>query len=600
MANRWWEMTAYGVVAVSGLPLIYAAFRGLVCEHRITSALLITIAMAACIIIGEVFAAGEIAFIMALGELLEERTVQRARRGIMSLASLMPGTARCIRGDSAELIATESVRPGDLIRVLPGENIPADGIIESGFSSVNQASITGESLPVDKGVGDKVYTGTLNGYGSLDVRATCPGTDTTLQQLVRLVNEAEAHPSPFERTVDKWAGILVPAALILAILVYLFTGDIERGVTILVVFCPCALALATPTCIVAAIGQATQKGVLIKSGEALERLARVGCFAFDKTGTLTRGELKVSEVLPLRPGVDATQLLTLAAGVEARSEHPIAKAIVQHAREKGLRYAEATDFRMIPGMGAEGTLHGVAVSCGRYCPEQLTEHEQLAVETALSPLRRAGHATLVVLQDGALVGVISLSDSLRPETPAAIQALQTANARVAMLTGDHAQCAAAIAGEAGIREWHADLLPADKLAVIAEIEQNGTPVCMVGDGVNDAPALHRASIGISMGGMAGNIAHHAADISLMSSDLSRIPYLYRLAKATLSTIKFNISMALLINAAAIVLSIYGLLGPVSGALVHNAGSVLVVLHAALLYERRFDVNHHHPTTSPTA
>lgn len=574
------EAFAYGSVVLSGLPLLYAALSRLLGERRITSALLISIAMAACLIIGESFAAGEVAFIMALGEKLEDATVAKARKGLTALVSLLPRTARRVTAEGVREIPADTVQPGDVLRVLPGESIPADGVITVGSSAVNQATITGESLPVEKQAGDAVYAGTLNEHGSLDIRATRAAKDTTLQQLIRLVQEADTRKAPLQRTVDKWAAYLVPLALLLALAVYVFTHNLERAVTVLVVFCPCALALATPTSIVAAIGQATRRGVLIKSGEALERMARVTCFALDKTGTLTCGTLSVSDILPLSAEADAAQLLTYAAAVESRSEHPLAKAVLAHARQQGFTLPEVSDFRMIPGVGAEATVGGKRIFCGKPAAGEAAE--------ALQALRQRGKATLVVRKEGRVLGVMALTDTLRPSARSMVRRLQQNRCRLVLLTGDNALAARALADRAGIQDVRAELLPAEKLAAIAASETEGSPVCMIGDGVNDAPALKQAYIGIAMGGMGSAMARDAADIVLMTDDLSSIPYIKRLANATLRTIRFNLTLSMLINTVAIALSAMGLLGPVSGALVHNAGSVLVVLNAALLYERRYD------------
>ena len=578
------ELAAYGAVAISGLPLVYAALSRLCAGGRITSALLISIAMAACIGIGESFAAGEVAFIMALGEKLEDATVKKARKGLSKLVGLLPRTARRVTANSTEEVAAEAVQAGDLLRVLPGEIIPADGEVTEGVSAVNQAAITGESLPMEKKAGDAVFAGTINEEGCLDIRATRAAQETTLQQVIRLVQEADARKAPLQRTVDVWAAWLVPVALLLAVAAYLLTGSLERAVTVLVVFCPCALALATPTSVVAAIGQATRHGVLIKSGEALERMARVSCFALDKTGTLTCGKLTVSDIVSLAEGWDAARLLTVAAAVERRSEHPLAKAVCTHATQAGIAQTAlpaVSDFRMVTGVGAEGTVEGHRVFCGR------ADTDAPETEAALLPLRQSGKAVLAVKQDERVVGLLALTDELRPTARDMVKRLRAQGCHLMLLTGDHALAARPMSEQAGIEEVHAALLPAEKLAVIAEREAAGTPVCMLGDGINDAPALKQAYIGIAMGGMGSEMARDAADITLMNDDLGCVPYIKRLAVATLHTIRFNLTLSLLINAVAITLSVLGLLGPVSGALVHNAGSVLVVLNAALLYERNF-------------
>lgn len=576
------EQAAYGAIVVSGAALVWAALRGLWVERRITSALLITIAMVACIIIGEVFAAGEVAFIMALGEKLEDCTVERARRGIHALARLMPNRALLVRGEQVEEIGVDEVRTGDVLRVRPGELIPADAEVVAGFSTVDESTMTGESMPVDKNEGDTVYAGTMNGYGSMDICATRFGADSTLKQLIHLVQEADKRKAPLQRVVDKWASWLVPIALALAILAYVYTGDLERAVTVLVVFCPCALALATPTSVVAAIGQATRYGVLIKSGEALERIARVRCFAFDKTGTLTQGVLTVSDVYAVAEGISADSVLEWAAAVESRSEHPIGRAIVANAKKRGLSISDVEQFNIIPGVGAEGIVEGIRVFCGKTTGTLLPSH----VNETLSALRSAGKVVVVVCRDENIVGVVALTDTPRAEASKMVQSMLQSGMQVAMLTGDHLQAATHLGHRIGIADVHAGLLPADKSRIISEIEAAGNPVCMVGDGVNDAPALRQAYAGIAMGGMGSDIARDAADITLLSSDLANVPYVQRLAQSTLRTIKFNITLSMLINVVAIALSVAGLMGPVVGALVHNAGSVLVVLNAALLYERK--------------
>lgn len=572
---------AYVAVLISGIPLVYIALRRLFTERSISSALLISIAMVACIMIGESFAAGEVAFIMALGEKLEDITVARARKGVAALVNLLPRIARQLIGSEVHEIPAESVAAGDVLRVLPGEVIPADGDIIDGASSVNQSAMTGESLPVDKKVGDSVFAGTINGHGCIDICATRPAKDTTLQHLIRLVREADARKAPLQRTVDRWASWLVPIALLLAVMAYFLTGNLERAVTVLVVFCPCALALATPTSVIAAIGQATRYGVLIKSGEALERMARVSCLATDKTGTLTFGKLMVSDIIPLSSQMSEHQLLAFAAAVECRSEHPIAKAIVNRALQLNLRIPQAIDFRMIPGVGVEGVVEGRPIFCGKVTAEDV------ASAPGLQSLQLNGKATLSVKCGTEILGVIALTDRLRPGAETMVQQLQNNHCRVILLTGDHAAAAEHVARQVSIHEVHASLLPADKLRIISAEESSGGRVCMLGDGVNDAPALRQAYIGIAMGGMGSEIARDAADITLMTDDLTCVPYIKRLADATLNTIRFNLTVSMLINIVAITLSVMGVLGPVSGALVHNAGSVLVVLNAALLYERKF-------------
>ena len=582
---------AWGTVLISGSPLVYFALNRLIFQRSITSALLISLAMAASIAIGELFAAGEVAFIMAIGSILEDKTAERAKRGIKQLISLAPQQGRRLVGQGRslreELVPSSLLRQDDIIRVLPGESIPVDGVILSGNTSVDQSIMTGESLPVDKNPGDSVFSGTINRFGAIDLRAVKVGEDSSLQKLIRMMREAEKNKAPMQRLVDAWAARLVPAALIIAVIAYFATGDVIRAVTVLVVFCPCALALATPTSIMAAIGQAAKHGVLIKSGEALENMGRADCIAFDKTGTLTHGRLAVSEVAAFAPEWTETELLRLAASAEARSEHPLGKAVVEHALARGLSLHEAQAFQMIPGKGIAAQVDGKCVLCGSNA--HLRENgvvADAAAERALENSLAQGQAALLVACDGQCVGLTALSDTLRPAAQNMVRELREINTDAILLTGDHAHTAGHFAALAGIDDVRAELMPAGKVDCIRELQAQGRRVCMIGDGVNDAPALKAADVSVAMGGMGSDIAIEAADIALMSDDIAKIPYLKKLSNATIATIKFNISLAMALNFLAIALSVIGALTPITGALAHNAGSVLVVLNAARLYDRK--------------
>lgn len=583
---------AWATVIICGYPLLYVAIIHLFEEKAISSAFLIALAMIAASMIGEVFAAAEVGFIMAIGEILEEKTVNRAKKGLAHLISLTPETGRRITGDGEQIIATEHIRLGDILRVLPGEAIPVDGEIVSGNTSVDQSIITGESLPLDKTPGDEVFCGTINRFGSIDIRATKVGEDSSLQKLIDLVRQAENNQAPMQRIVDRWASWLVPAALAIAVATYLVTGDIVRAVTVLVVFCPCALVLATPTSIMAAIGQATKHGVIIKSGAALEEMGKVDTIAFDKTGTLTRGVLVVSDVLTFDEALSEQALISLAAAAESRSEHPLGKAVTAYAKEHGIAMAEPYDFSMIPGKGVAAVVDGRALRLGN--DAFISDHGiniDARSQEALARLRRQGKATILIAADNALVGVVALSDSLRPTADAMVSAIKRAGTRAMLLTGDHAQAANYFAKQIGIDAVHSELLPAQKVERINALRQQGHTVCMIGDGVNDAPALKAANVGVAMGGMGSDIAVGAADIALIGDDLSKIPYLKRLSNATVRLIKINITLSsMAINFLAIILSVLGLMGPIVGALVHNVGAVLVVLNAALLYDRDYSVD----------
>lgn len=579
---------AWGAVVISGVPLLYLALRRLFLQGHMSSALLICIAMIASIAIGELFAAGEVAFIMAIGAILEERTVERAKKGIKSLISLAPRQARRIVEGGEEIVTLENIRPGDRLRVLPGETIAVDGTIVSGSTSIDQSVMTGEFLPVDKRVGDAVFSGTLNQFGTVEVETVRVGEDSSLQKLIKMVQEAEASKAPMQRVVDRWAAWLVPIALFIAVAAYAATGDVIRAVTVLVVFCPCALALATPTSIMAAIGQATKHGVIIKSGQALESMGKVKTVAFDKTGTLTFGSLQVSDVIPFWPGWTAEALLKLASAVESFSEHPLGKAVVAHAKEKQLAPMVVDDFRMEPGKGLSAKVDGKDVLCGnRAWLEEGAVSIDGNVLAVLDALSGQGKATILVAFAGECIGVVALSDVLRQSAGCMVNELKAMGADVVLLTGDHSRAADYFASRAGIVAVSSGLLPAQKVERIKALQAQGRVVCMVGDGVNDAPALKTADVGVAMGSMGSDVALDAADIALMGDDIAKIPYLKRLSSSTLNTIKFNISLSMLINFVAVGMSVLGLLTPVSGALVHNAGSVLVVMNAAFLYDRKF-------------
>ena len=583
---------AWVTVVISGLPLLHLAIKRLIYNRgisKISSALLITIAMIASIAIGDLFAAGEIAFIMALGEILEDLTTDRAKKGLKKLVSLTPTQGRRIKDGKEQMIPADEISKDDILRVLPGETIAVDGVILSGETSVDQSVMTGESLPVDKTVGDEVFCGTINCFGAVDIKATKVGQDSSLQKLIRMVKEAEDKKAPMARIADKCASWLVPVALLIAIIAGFVTRDIVRAVTVLVVFCPCALVLATPTAIMAAIGQATKHGVIIKSGEALEKMGRVDTIAFDKTGTLTYGTLEVSDVIPFESDINCDELLSVAASAESKSEHPLGQAIVDFAKKKELTVSESKEFKMSAGKGVEVQIDGKNVLCGneRFLSGFGVEIVE-EIYSQLEKLRLEGKASVLVAEGGKCIGVIALSDKLRPETADAVARLNVMKTDTVLLTGDNKLTAKYFAAKAGITEVFAELLPEQKVESINKLQSENRNVCMIGDGVNDAPALKTASVGVAMGSMGSDIAVEAADIALMRDDISKIPYLKRLSNATVKTIKLSISLSMIINLLAVILSVLGVLNPTTGALVHNAGSCFVVLIAALLYDRKFE------------
>ena len=575
---------AWVAILLCGVPILLEALHGLITAFDIKADVLVSIALVASVIIGEDFAAGEVAFIMQLGALLEELTVARARAGIEKLVKLTPRTARVLHDGQADILPAEQVRVGDLVRVLPGETIPVDGVIVSGQTSVNQAIMTGESMPVDKSAGDSVASGTVNQFGSIDLRAGKVGEDSSIQRMIRLVQTADAGKAKIVGLADRWATWIVVIALSAAVLTWLFTGQIIRAVTILVVFCPCALVLATPTAIMAAIGNATHHGFLVREGDALERLAAVRRVAFDKTGTLTLGAPRVAAVYTLCPELDEAALFTLVAAAEQLSEHPLGKAIVTSWRENGAGLLPAADqFQMLPGRGVQAVVEGRTILAGNRAmlAEQGIPLPQAAARAADASLEE-GCTVIYIACDNRAVGLLALSDTVRPEAHAALAEVQALGVEPVLLTGDNEKAARHLARQLGINSWHAGCLPQDKLRYMDDSLAEGQPVAMIGDGINDAPALKRAQVGIAMGGIGSDIAVEAADIALINDDLRELPHLVALSRWMMFVIRCNLTFSMALNFLAITLAITGLLNPVVGALVHNAGSVFVILHSAFL------------------
>ena len=575
---------AWIAILLCGIPIILEAVIGLVTSFDIKADVLVSLALIASVCIGEDFAAGEVAFIMQLGGLLEDLTVARARAGIEKLVHLTPRTARIVSGASEKIVPAEQVQVGDILRVLPGETVPVDGVIRSGQTSVNQAVMTGESLPVDKGPGEEVSSGTVNQFGAFEMEALKVGEDSSIQRMIRLVQSADAGKAKIVGVADRWATWIVVTALTAAVLTWFFTGEIIRAVTILVVFCPCALVLATPTAIMAAIGNATRHGFLVREGDALERLAAVTRITFDKTGTLTYGTPEVTAVRSILPEYTEEDLYGICAGAEQFSEHPLGKSVVRCYRQKyGKEIVSAEDFRMIPGRGVSCGIAGKSVLAGN---RELMAAEQVMVpEEILQEAEQwlgQGSTVIYIASGKTLAGYLVLSDTVREESAGMIDRLKELKVRPVLLTGDHENAAAAIAGQLHIEEVHAECLPEDKLNRIDRYQRQNESVCMIGDGINDAPALKKANVGIAMGGVGSDIAVDAADIALVDDEVKELPHLIALSRRMMVTIKCNLTFSMALNFLAIILAITGILNPVVGALVHNAGSVLVIINSALL------------------
>lgn len=571
-------------IILCGIPIILEALLGLITAFDIKADVLVSIALIASIVIGETFAAGEVAFIMQLGALLENLTVAKARAGFEKLVRLTPRTARKIIDCKEQTVPAELVQVGDILRVLPGETIPVDGRIRSGQTSINQAVMTGESLPVDKGAGDFVSSGTVNQFGSFDMEATKVGEDSSIQRMIRLVQSAAAGKAKIVGVADRWATWIVIIALTAAGLTWLISGEIIRAVTILVVFCPCALVLATPTAIMAAIGNATRHGFLVREGDALERLAGVERITFDKTGTLTYGQPQVVAVHSFKEDLPEEELYLCSASAEQRSEHPLGKAVVRSYKSTFKRELyEAQRFHMLPGRGVQALIDGREITAGN---PKLFSEKQIGIGDNM--LKKAeeylndGCTVIFVAIQNETAGIIALADTLRQDAVTTMAEVKKTGVIPVLLTGDNENAAGHIARQLHIDEVHFGCLPEDKLKWIDSYQKNQKQVCMIGDGINDAPALKRSYVGIAMGGSGSDIAVEAADIALINDEIKELPHLLRLSKRMMLTIKCNLTFSMALNFIAVVLAIAGILNPVAGALVHNAGSVIVIVNSAFL------------------
>ena len=572
---------AWIAIILCGIPIILEAIIGLITAFDIKADVLVSLALIAALLIGEDFAAGEVAFIMQLGALLEDLTVAKARAGIEKLVHLTPQIARIIRNGEEKMIPAEQVSVGDTLRILPGETVPVDGVIISGQTSVNQAVMTGESLPVDKTVGDEVSSGTVNQFGAFEMKATKVGEDSSIQRMIKLVQSADAGKAKIVGLADRWATWIVVIALSAAALTWAISGEIIRAVTILVVFCPCALVLATPTAIMAAIGNATKHGFLVREGDALERLSKVSKVTFDKTGTLTYGTPTVTAVKSISD-YSEDEIYDFAAAAEQMSEHPLGIAIVKCYEKKP---KECSDFKMIPGEGVTALVDGKVIRAGNLKLLRETCLSKTLAENAGKYINQ-GNTVIYIAVENMLAGFIVLSDTLREESNQMIESLRKTGVEPVLLTGDHQKTADTIAESLNIHKVHANCLPEDKLNYIDAYQKNGDIVCMIGDGINDAPALKKANIGIAMGGIGSDITVDAADIALVDDEIKELPHLLTLSKRMMTTIKLNLTFSMGLNFLAIILAITGFLGPVIGALVHNAGSVVVILNSALLLKWR--------------
>ena len=565
------EYVSWISVILCGLPIFKECGEGLIKEFDIKADLLVSLAIIASLMIGEVFAAGEIATIMAIGGFLEEYTVSKTQGRIEELVKMTPQVATRIKNGIEERIPVEKVQVGDMLKVLPGESIPTDGVIVKGKTSINQSTLTGESLPVDKKENDEVFSGTTNLYGSFTMKTTKISQESSFQKLIKLVESSEPENSRIVRTADKWATMIVVIAFTLAVLTYLATFEISRSVTILVVFCPCALVLATPTAIMAAIGNLTQHGILVKDGESLEELAKIDELVFDKTGTLTKGTPEVVRIISDNP----KEMMHLLASLESKSEHPLAKSIVKYCSSDNL--AEVTDFKMHIGKGISGIINGSKLIAGN---KKLLKAENIDLKSYMEP--QNGEIQIFVVKDSEILGNVELADTVRKNSKRTITKLKGLRVKTTLLTGDNEKTAQHIAKQVKVRNVISNCLPEDKLEYIKREQTLKHRVAMIGDGINDAPSLKKANVGIAMGDIGSDVSVEAADIALVNDNIEDIPHLIGIARKTIRIINMGIGFALALNITAMALAILGILNPIEGALIHNIGSVIVIIYSSTL------------------
>lgn len=578
-------ISAFVGAMILGFPILRLAVKDIM-RGMLTINELVAIAFLAAIASGEsqlggYQTAGVVAFFMLLGELIETRTAAGARASIASLVKLTPTKARRIVGNDEEEVAASELKIGDVIRIRPGDNVAADGKIVSGQGSINQANITGESLPVDKGTGDEVFAGTINLNGVLEVEVTSAGEDTTFGRVRDLILSAEQTKLPIMRIIDQYMGYYTPLVLVIAAIVWFFTHDIERVVSVLVISCPCAFILASPTAMVAALASAARLGVLIKNVGDIEIAARINAFVFDKTGTLTTGQLAVSRLAP-QGDVKPAELLKVAATAEKFSNHPTAKALANLAGEAGLNLADPADFKETAGKGVQAKVDGASVVIGR--AQWLRDNGVTDdFESKVDINETEGYSLLFVARDGVCIGWIGLQDATRTEAKEALaDLLDSGVQRVAMVSGDRQPVAARVAAEIGCAEVVAECLPQNKVDYVSDLKSRGYRVAVIGDGVNDAPALAAGDMGVAMGAAGSEVAIQSATIALMNSDLRRLPFLVRLSRQTRAVINQNFLFGILFIIGGMIGASYGVINPIVAAILHNAGSLIVVFNSARL------------------
>ena len=554
-----------------GIPIFKECIEGLVKEFNIKTDLLVSIAIIASIIIGEIFAAGEIATIMAIGGFLEEYIASKAQNSIKELIELTPKTATRITGKKEEQITVDEIKVGDILKILPGESIPTDGTIINGKTSIDQSSLTGESIPVEKIENDYVYGGTINQNGSFTMKATKISNDSSIQRLIKLVESTKPENSKITRLADKWATWIVIIAFFSSIITYLLTGEIIRSVTILVVFCPCALVLATPTAIMAAISNLTKYKILVKDGKSLEELSAIDEVVFDKTGTVTKGNL---EIINIKTD-NKVELIKLLTSLESKSQHPLAKAILKNY--ENIDYDNVENFKMHIGGGVSGVINKSRIIAGN---RNLFKEKNIPLKYD-EPIKN-GEIEIFISKDSQIIGRILLADTLRENSKQTIENLNNLGIKTALLTGDNEYVGKRICEKINIEHAKYECLPEDKINYIKQEQQKGHKVAMIGDGINDAPSLKKANVGISMGNIGSDIAIKAAPIILINDNIGDIPHMISLCKKMMKIINSNIISSLILNFTAMSLAIIGIVEPITGALIHNIGSVIVIVYSTTL------------------
>jgi Cd2+/Zn2+-exporting ATPase len=577
--NHQWADYSFLISAiVGGWPVFMLAVGNILRDFDLTAGVMVSVAMIAALIVGEYGAMALVAFMMVIGEALEDFTRERADHALRELNELVPNMVTIRMDDKDVEVPIGQVRTGDIALVRPGGRIPVDGKVVDGEASVDQSSITGESMPIDKVLDDKIFAGTLLSSGSLTVEVEGVGSTTTLGKMIHLVEEAQSTQAPVQRVANRYAQFFAPIAIVIAGITWWWTEEMLRGVTMLLAICPCSLVLATPTAIVAAIGNTAKNGVLVKHGTAMEQIGKVDIVAFDKTGTVTFGEPVVTKVAPLN-GFSEDELLKLSASAERSSEHPLAKAIVKKAQEKGLDVKAPEDFESLAGHGISATVEGKTVIIG----EKMLAEKNIALDASVLVNKKEAYTVIPVAIDDVVAGYINIADTVRPESANALENLgKLGISKTILITGDSKSVGKKVGEELGVTEIYSEVLPERKLKIIKELQAEGHHVAYIGDGVNDAPALAAADVGIAMGSIGTAVAMETADIVLLKDDIGKVPYLIELSKATMVNIRTNIIVSMTIVFGSVAASALGLFGPVIGAIMHEVAAVPVIANAATL------------------